>query len=284
MKFCIYRLLPTRLLSRCFGAIMGCKVGFIKNLLINVYCSLYKIDLSECEYTIATDYPSLDAFFTRKLRAGVRALDVAKTDVICPVDGRIMELGIIQGKTCLQVKGITYQLADLLGDDDFLAQHYADGLYANLYLAPDNYHRIHMPVDAELQHMTYIPGPLLPVKPSIINNIPGVLSGNERLVCEFSTARGSMLIVLVGAFFVGSIEVAWHPGELVNPKHSRHLKNWNYSAERITLKQGDELGCFHMGSSVVLIFNDSSMSWCSDLVSQKQVRYGDPIASVRDRG
>jgi phosphatidylserine decarboxylase len=279
MKFCFYNVLPTRTLSRIFGAIMRCRVSVIKNFMIKVYVKIYKIDLAEYEFKNIKDYPSLDDFFIRRLAASARELNKNPGEIISPVDGKVMELGIMQGKRCLQVKGIPYQLEDLLGGDDFLAQHYADGLFANFYLAPHNYHRVHMPIDGELQHMTYIPGPLLPVKPSIINKVPGVLAGNERLVCEFSTACGTMLVVLVGAFFVGNIEVSWHKGEIVNAKHPAKINHWNYANDAIVLKQGDEIGCFHMGSSVVLAFNGSMMAWRADLEAGMPVKYTESIAN-----
>lgn len=275
--FTIYRLLPTRLLSRCFGALAGCRWRPFKNLCLAIYQRLYKIDLSEAVQSDLYTYPSLDDFFVRKLKSGARQLQPPADNIISPVDGRIMEIGRIRSGQCLQVKGIPYTIGQLIGDD-FLASHYASGIYANFYLAPVNYHRIHMPVAGELQHMSYIPGPLLPVKPSVIQKVPHVLAGNERVICEFATSCGSMLVILVGAMMVGSMEVSWHPHERINPKLSAKIQHWNYVNDRIALSAGDEIGCFHMGSAVVVIFNRPDLVWDTQLQAGMALQTGNRLA------
>lgn len=272
-----YRLLPTRALSRGFCSLARCTWRPLKALLINIYCRLYKIDLQEAERPERKQYKSLDDFFTRALKPEARPLAGNEQTIISPIDGRIMEIGRIRSGRCLQVKGKTYSIEQLLGDS-YLAKHYASGIYANFYLAPADYHRIHMPTTAELQHMSYIPGPLMPVKPSVVGRDANILAGNERLVCEFSGACGSMLVVLIGALFVGGMEVSWHPEEIVSNKHPKQAQHWNYANDRITLERGAELGRFHMGSAVVVIFNHPELIWHNQLAAEQSIKMGQALA------
>lgn len=275
---CIYRMLPTRWMTRFFGKFARCETPWFKNFAIRLYCRLYPINLAEAEYSDITQYPCLDAFFIRRLKAGARDLNPANNLLVSPVDGKLMQHGHSTQGQCLQVKGIPYQIEHLVADK-FLAQHYQDGIFINLYLAPADYHRIHMPLSGQLQHMSYIPGPLLPVKPGVINHTRNVLAGNERVVCEFSTAFGSMLVVMVGALCVGGIEVSWE-SNILNPEHSAEVKHWNYSSDTKELAAGDELGCFHMGSAVVIILNHPHSSGLEGLTCGQTLQVGQQLCTL----
>jgi phosphatidylserine decarboxylase len=277
-KFCIYHYMPTRFLSGVFGAVMACRWRWFKSIAINIYMRLYQITLEEAVISDRKDYESLDDFFTRCLKPEARPISKKEKVMLSPVDGSLSALGKINEGRCLQVKGIPYTVSELIGGDEFLAEHYRGGVYANFYLSPKDYHRVHLPVAGELVHMTYIPGPLLPVKPALMGSISGVLAGNERLVCEFVTAHGSMLLVMVGALFVGGIEVSWHQ-QIINREHGKEIKNWNYNNDRIAFDIGDEVGCFHMGSAVVIICNYPQINWEESLHAGSTVKMGEAIAS-----
>lgn len=273
-------LLPTRLLSRAMHSLAGSQRVWLKAFLIGLFRRLYNVNLEEAAIDAAGDYPSFNAFFTRALRDNARPLPEDRNALACPVDGRLGACGDITTGRLLQAKGVTYGVADLLRDDSAAAP-FLGGTYATLYLAPHNYHRVHMPIAGTLRETHYLPGRLFGVNPASVRAIPRLFTRNERLACVFETAVGPMAVVLVGAFCVGGIETVW--SGTVTPPHRRQSATDTFPAtgpDRIQLQRGDELGRFNLGSTVILLFGSGALEWHEETANGNEVQLGEPLASM----
>jgi phosphatidylserine decarboxylase len=196
-------------------------------------------------------YATFNAFFTRALKDGVRPLVPA--DWICPVDGAISQFGKIEGEQIFQAKGHQYSATALVGGDAALAHQFDNGSFATIYLSPRDYHRIHMPCAGKLRRMIYVPGDLFSVNPVTARGVPGLFARNERVVCVFDSEYGPFVLVLVGATIVGSMATVWHG--VVNPPRLGRIQTWDYAgADAVELAQGQEMGRFQLGSTVVMLF------------------------------
>ncbi len=245
-----FYILPHHAISWCIYKIARIRWRPFKNLAINLYTKLHAVNIEEAEITDKYSYESLNAFFTRALKPEFRPLDDDHENWICPVDGTVSQAGGIDNGRIFQAKGRDYTLLELLGGDETLAAPFINGKFATLYLSPRDYHRIHMPVDAVLQNMTYIPGRLFSVAAYTVRAIPRLFARNERIVCSFETKHGPMVMVLVGAINVSATETVWHG--LVTSCGGR-IKTFDYADGQIKLKRGDEMGRFNLGSTVILI-------------------------------
>ena len=225
-------------------------------------------------------YACFDDFFTRALRDGVRPL--AQADFVCPVDGSVIQCGAVEGDQLLQAKGHRYSTHALIGGDSTLAAQFDDGQFASLYLSPKDYHRIHMPCDGRLVRMIYIPGRLFSVNPTTTRGVPGLFARNERVVCVFKSARGSFVLALVGATIVGSIATFWHG--VVNPPRPGTVRDWRYDDQTIALRQGQEMGRFLLGSTVIMLFPKDMLQLHTDWVAARTVRMGEAMGSARLQG
>ncbi|MFN3918670.1 MAG: archaetidylserine decarboxylase [Methylohalobius sp.] len=251
-------LLPQHTLSRLVGKIARCRIGWLKDALILWFARCYQVDLTEAEIENPKAYPCLDAFFTRALKPGARPLPQDPEFIVCPADGTISQLGSLTGEWLIQAKGRDYSAAALLGDAA-LAEPFVDGEFATIYLSPRDYHRVHMPYPGTLKEMLHIPGRLFSVSESTAEEVENLFARNERVVCLFDTDLGPMAIVLVGALLVAGIETVWHG--LVTPPSGRQIRRWHYDGMR--LARGEELGRFHLGSTVILLFPPARLSWCA---------------------
>ena len=249
-----FYILPHHAISWCIFKLARIRFRPFKNLAIRVYTQLHTVNLEEAEITDKYSYESLNAFFTRALKPGSRPLDSDNSNWVCPVDGMVSQAGAIDNGRIFQAKGRDYSLLELLGGDEAQAEAFNNGKFATLYLSPRDYHRIHMPVDAELKHMTYVPGRLFSVAAYTVRAIPRLFARNERVVCRFETRSGPMVMVLVGAINVSATETVWHG--LVTTIGSR-IKRFDYAAGEISLKRGDEMGRFNLGSTVILITTEN---------------------------
>jgi phosphatidylserine decarboxylase len=243
----------------------------IKNYLMNWFLRNYEVNFEDLDKKDIKDYKSFNDFFTRPLKKDARVIDQGKTAIVSSVDGTIGEYGNINAGTLVQAKNITYALAALLGSKE-KAAYYNNGKFITIYLAPTDYHRIHMPFDGKLINMTYIPGRLFSVQPSVINTTEAVFSRNERAVCHFDGKYGKFSVVLVGAQLVSGLETVWH-GKIARQKN---IKTWDYSD--INLKKGEELGRFNFGSTVILCF-DNKTNFNSNLKPEITIKLGTNIAS-----
>lgn len=243
--------IPKQLLTIIAGKLAHLEAGKLTTIVITWFVKRYQVNMLEAEQPNVASYKSFNAFFTRPLKSNARPL--AKATLICPVDGAISQFGDIQQTQIFQAKGHVYSTTALLGGNAESAKHYENGHFACLYLSPRDYHRIHMPCDGKLLTMTYVPGDLFSVNPTTAAGVPGLFARNERVVCEFeSDTLGKFVLVLVGATIVGSMATVWH-GQ-VNPPRLANIKTWDYTGQNIVLKQGEEMGRFLLGSTVVMLF------------------------------
>jgi len=251
-KVALQYVIPKQLLTIVAGKLAHLEAGKLTTSVIAWFVKRYQVNMLEAEQPNVAFYKSFNAFFTRPLKSNARPL--AKARLICPVDGAISQFGDIQQSQIFQAKGHAYSTTALLGGNAESAKHYENGHFACLYLSPRDYHRIHMPCDGKLLTMTYVPGDLFSVNPTTAAGVPGLFARNERVVCEFeSDTLGKFVLVLVGATIVGSMATVWH-GQ-VNPPRFTNIKTWDYTGQNILLKQGEEMGRFLLGSTVVMLFS-----------------------------
>jgi phosphatidylserine decarboxylase len=243
-------LLPKRALTAFAGIVASNRDRRWSTGLIRWFVGRYGVDMSEAADPDIASYASFNDFFTRALRPGVRPL--ARADLICPVDGAISQFGAIEQGRIFQAKGHHYSTTALVGGDAALAALFEDGHFATLYLSPKDYHRVHMPCDGRLVRMIHVPGALFSVNPATARGVPGLFACNERVVCAFESRRGPFVLVLVGATVVASMATVWHG--VVSPPRGGALREWQYRDQDVRLAQGDEMGRFLLGSTVVLLF------------------------------
>ena len=252
-------LLPKQALTGFAGRVAGARRGASTTRLIRWFVGKYGVQMHEAAEPDIAAYPSFNEFFTRALHPDARPL--AQADLISPVDGAISQFGTIDGHHVLQAKGHRYTTAALVGGDTALAARFENGHFATLYLSPKDYHRVHMPCAGRLLRMIHVPGPLFSVNPTTARGVPGLFARNERVVCVFEhrEADGSawpFVLVLVGATIVGSMQTVWHG--VVNEARPGHPREWHYEdrtgADAVQLAQGQEMGRFLLGSTVVMLF------------------------------
>tara|TARA_Y100001951_G_scaffold25477_2_gene19659 strand:- start:7360 stop:8199 length:840 start_codon:yes stop_codon:yes gene_type:complete len=266
-------LLPQHLLSRLVGKLAECRLPWLKNLLIRRFITQYKVDMSEAVDSAPEAYANFNAFFTRALKDGARP--IADAPVVCPADGAISQLGEINRGRIFQAKGQDYSLQTLLGDDKALTAEFDGGSFATIYLSPRDYHRVHMPVDGTLRSMTYVPGKLFSVNTTTAENVRSLFARNERAICVFDTEFGPMAMILVGAMIVAGIETVWD-GQVAPPP--RQLTTRSYPQEAPTLKKGEEMGRFKLGSTVILLFGKDKIDWLDKFEALTPTRLGEALA------
>jgi phosphatidylserine decarboxylase len=249
LKVLPQHLLPQQALTRLAGRVAAAEGGAATTALIRWFIGRYGVNMAEAAEPDPAAYRSFNLFFTRALKPGARPL--ARADWICPVDGAISQFGRIEDGQIFQAKGHRYSTTALVGGDGALAAHFQHGSFATLYLSPRDYHRIHMPAAGTLRRMIHVPGALFSVNPLTARGVPGLFARNERVVCVFDASTGPWVLVLVGATIVGSMATAWHG--VVNPPRSGRLREWSYADGEQRLAQGQEMGRFLLGSTVVLL-------------------------------
>ncbi len=274
-----FYILPHHAISWCVFRIARIRWKPFKNLAIRIYTRLHAVDLQDAVITDRFAYESLNAFFTRALKADARPLDGHDGSWICPVDGAVSQAGPIQSGRIFQAKGREFTLRELLGGDDAMAANFDSGTFATLYLSPRDYHRIHMPVDGDLLDMTYIPGRLFSVAAYTVKAIPRLFARNERVVCHFETEHGPMIMVLVGAINVSATETVWHG--LVSGDGGG-ITRYRYRGGEVSLKRGDEMGRFNLGSTVILI-TSGDFELDPAITAGAAVRMGSRIGCVARR-
>jgi phosphatidylserine decarboxylase len=245
--------LPKQLLTNLAGRFASRARGNTTTSVIRWFVKKYQVNMAEALNPDISSYATFNDFFTRALKPGARPL--ATAELICPVDGAISQFGDIRQDQIFQAKGHSYSTTTLVGGDSKLAAQFQNGSFATLYLSPKDYHRIHMPCDGTLKRMIYVPGDLFSVNPTTARGVPGLFARNERTVCVFETDKGPFVLILVGATIVGSMATVWH-GQ-INPPRSADIREWRYDDELISLKQGDEMGRFMLGSTVVMLFPEN---------------------------
>jgi phosphatidylserine decarboxylase len=243
-------LLPKQALTALAGRLASAEAGGLTTAAIRWFVGRYGVDMGEAANPDIAAYASFNEFFTRPLRPGARPL--APADFICPVDGAISQFGAIARDRIFQAKGHDYTTTALVGGDAGLADRFADGAFATLYLSPRDYHRIHMPCAGRLTRMIHVPGALFSVNPVTARGVPGLFARNERVICVFESEFGPFVLTLVGATIVGSMATVWHG--VVNPPRPGYLRDWRYADQQLEYGQGAEMGRFLLGSTVVMLF------------------------------
>lgn len=269
-------LLPKRAITEFGSHIASMRGGAVTTGIIRWFIGKYGVNMAEAANSDITAYASFNDFFTRALKPGARPL--AAADLVCPVDGAISQFGTIDVDQIFQAKGHHYSTTALVGGDRELAAQFQGGSFATIYLSPKDYHRIHMPADGRLTRMIYVPGELFSVNPATARGVPGVFARNERVVCVFDSARGPFVLVLVGATIVGSMATVWHG--VVNPPRTRQVRDWRYDAQPVALRQGDEMGRFLLGSTVVMLFPQGPCRFNRAWAPGAAVRLGEEMASL----
>jgi phosphatidylserine decarboxylase len=264
---------PKRALTAFAGFVAGHPWGTITTAIIQDFIRRYGVNMDEALNSDPASYATFNEFFTRALRPEARPLAVAP--FVCPVDGSISQFGPIERDQIFQAKGHSYSTTALVGGDAALAAKFQDGHFATLYLSPRDYHRIHMPSDGRLMRMIYVPGELFSVNPVTARGVPGLFARNERVVCVFDTPHGPMVLVLVGATIVGSMATVWHG--VVNPPRTPDVRQWHYDTRLVQLKQGEEMGRFLLGSTVVMLWPKGRIRFNPDWAPERAVRLGEKM-------
>ncbi|MBE7419432.1 MAG: phosphatidylserine decarboxylase [Ideonella sp.] len=275
----VQHIVPQRALTVAIGRGAAAAGGRATTAVIRWFIRRYGVVMAEAADPDPARYRSFNDFFTRALRPGARPL--ATADLLCPVDGAISQFGAIDGEHLLQAKGHHYSARALVGGDAALAQRFSGGYFATLYLSPKDYHRIHMPCAARLTRMIHVPGALFSVNPATARGVPGLFARNERVVCCFEAAFGPLVLVLVGATIVGSMATVWHG--VVNPPRPGRVREWLYDAdgaEPVALQQGDEMGRFLLGSTVVLLWPALPLRFNPAWAPGGAIRMGEAMASL----
>ncbi|HEX9138686.1 MAG TPA: archaetidylserine decarboxylase [Steroidobacteraceae bacterium] len=269
--------LPQHTLSRLVYHLTRSRIAWLKNALIGWFTRSYRPDMSECLLAEPLAYPSFNAFFTRALRPGARPLSPDSYAIASPVDGAVSMAGPIEQDRLLQAKGQYYTLAELLAESTDSGALFEAGWFATLYLAPFNYHRIHMPIEGVLRGAWHVPGSLFSVNATTATRVPRLFARNERVVCLFDSPYGPFAMVLVGALFVGSISTVWH--RQITPRRAGG-PSMLPEAPRQLLARGEEFARFNMGSTVILLLPAQLGSWAAHLSPGSAVRVGQSIGRL----
>lgn len=268
-------LVPQHGLSRLVGSLAESRHPLVKDTFIRRFAARYQIDMSEAAQPDLAAYENFNAFFTRALKPGARPIDTRPDSIVCPADGAISQLGPITEDRIFQAKGHSYTLADLLASEVDAAP-YVGGQFATVYLSPRDYHRVHMPLGGKLVKSVYVPGELFSVNTRTAEQVPNLFARNERLVAHFDTANGPMVVVLVGAMIVASIETVWGGVEAIGPE----VRASDLSDRGLVLETGAEMGRFRLGSTAIVLFGPDVMQWDANFQAGSATRMGQRLGRL----
>ncbi len=269
-------IIPKQAITALAGKLASAKAGKLTTAVIKWFVKRYQVNMTEAAEPNIEAYESFNEFFTRPLKKDARP--ITKADFISPVDGAISQFGDIKADQIFQAKGHQYSTLAMLAGDKALAASFQNGYFATLYLSPKDYHRIHMPCDGTLKSMTYVPGDLFSVNPTTAEGVPGLFARNERVICEFDSAHGVFVLILVGATIVGSMATVWHG--VVNPPRMGKVNTWAYEGQTISLQQGEEMGRFLLGSTVVMLFPQNTLAFNPAWKAEQAIKLGEKMADA----
>jgi phosphatidylserine decarboxylase len=276
----LQHLLPQHGISRLVLGATRSRAPAFKNALIKLFVRGFRPDMSDAVETDPTAYASFNEFFTRALRPETRPIDADPRAIVSPVDGTVSEAGRLTADRLLQAKGHEYSLRALLAGNTAWERTFGGGHFATIYLAPYNYHRIHMPLTGELRQSFYVPGRLFSVNRTTARLVPGLFARNERVFCGFDGGGIPFGVILVGALNVGSMATVWH-GDVTPRKHREVTPLPVTDAlAPTTLGKGDEMARFNMGSTVILLFPAGVATWTDKLVAGQTLRMGERIGTL----
>lgn len=260
-------LLPHHLLSRLVGAIAQSRWKSLKRALIRAFIRTYRVDMSQARIEDPEGYASFTEFFVRELKQGARPMDADPTVLVSPCDGTLSQIGEMNAATLVQAKGLDYSTEELLGAHTVAAE-LEGGLYATIYLAPGDYHRVHTPAEGKLIGVRHIPGRLFSVNPTTTARVPNLFTRNERVVMSFDTDAGPLVMVLVGAMIVGGIHTRWT---------GKVTRDHRIDAE---VTRGEEVAQFQMGSTVIVCLPRDTVKWDAHLVPGGRVLLGQRLGTL----
>ncbi len=282
IKIRLQYLLPKQGLTRLAGWGADKQGGWLTQLVIKAFARFYKVDMKEAQDPEFSAYRTFNEFFVRPLRDGVRPITAEENCLAQPADGAISQLGMIHDGQILQAKGHHYSLEALLAGNYLLAAEFQNGQFVTTYLAPSDYHRVHMPCHGVLREMIYVPGDLFSVNPLTAANVPNLFARNERVICIFDTEFGPMAQILVGATIVGSIKTVW--AGTITPPREGVIRRWTYPQAgtdgAVVLEKGQEMGRFKLGSTVINLFAEGKVHLAPQLNSGSITRMGEVLAEI----
>ena len=279
-KVAFQYIMPQLYLTQLAGWFAQQKWGAVTHFVIKAFAKKYNVDMSEAKKENFSDYESFNQFFIRELKDDARKINENPTALCLPADGRVSQIGHIDDERLLQAKGHFFSLSDLLAGDEELVNTFKNGEFATIYLSPRDYHRVHMPCDATLRKMIYVPGDLFSVNPFLAEHVPNLFARNERVICVFDTAFGPMVQILVGATITASMSTVW--AGVINPPRTGEVKVWTYQGDNaIKLTKGQEMGAFQLGSTVINLFPENSVTLAEHLEVDVPVRMGEILATMK---
>lgn len=279
-KVAFQYIMPQLYLTQLAGWFAQQKWDAVTHFVIKVFAKKYNVDMSEAKKENFSDYESFNQFFIRELKDDARKINENPTALCLPADGRVSQIGHIDDERLLQAKGHFFSLSDLLAGDEELVNTFKNGEFATIYLSPRDYHRVHMPCDATLCKMIYVPGDLFSVNPFLAEHVPNLFARNERVICVFDTAFGPMVQILVGATITASMSTVW--AGVINPPRTGEVKVWTYQGDSaIKLIKGQEMGAFQLGSTVINLFPANSVTLAEHLEVDVPVRMGEILATMK---
>lgn len=263
----LQQLVPQQQLSKVAGRLAASRHPYVKRTFIRSFAKAYNVSLDEYERQSLNAYESFNDFFTRELKEDARPIDATGHGIVSPADGIISQLGQIDDHKLLQAKGRYYDVGQLLADSED-GSYFADGSFATVYLAPSNYHRVHMPFSGTLTKTRYVPGTLFSVNNTTAANVPDLFARNERLVCLFDTAYGKAAVVMVGAMIVAGIETV-ATGKITRTEDIQEADH------DMKLEKGDELGRFYLGSTAIVVLpKGAEAAWQDSMQANSMVQMG----------
>jgi phosphatidylserine decarboxylase len=275
MSIFLQKLIPQHLFSRGMGWLAQIRTPWIKNWMIHRFIRIYQVDMSAAIIENPESYPDFNHFFIRELKPSLRPIATDENGIISPVDGSIAQIGKVSKNQLLQAKGFYFDLETLLGGDSALAQLFYDGSFTTIYLAPRDYHRVHMPLTGKLVKSIYLPGKLFSVNKMTSEIIPELYARNERLVTLFDTTAGPMAVILVGAMIVGNIQTVW-----MNKPVRSNKPEITLPSTEIHLQKGAELGHFTLGSTVIVLFGKNKTTWSNEIHAESIVKIGQLLGNI----
>jgi phosphatidylserine decarboxylase len=278
LKIFFQYILPKHSVSLMAGKLADVKTAWFKNFFITRFARAYQIDMSNAVEPELTNYACFNDFFTRAIHLNSRPIDNNSTSFCSPVDGAMSQFGKVESGKIIQAKNHHYSTLELLGGLPEQAKYFENGEFCTIYLAPKDYHRIHMPCDGQLISMTHVPGDLFSVNPLTAQNVPNLFARNERVVSLFETKFGKMALISVGATIVGSIETVWAGN--ITPPSRKTIKQWHYNDEKIILNKGDEMGRFKLGSTVILLMENKNWLWDDSVELEKGLTLGQKLVTL----
>jgi phosphatidylserine decarboxylase len=274
----LQKCLPQHFLSRLSAFFVNNEYPPLKNFLIKMAIKKFNISLENAKKKNISDYKTFNEFFTRELDENERPISDDKNSLISPADGILSQFGQIENGNLIQAKGKLFTLNSLLGKNKKMCNDFINGSFFTIYLSPSDYHRVHIPFDGKLIHMSFIPGKLFSVNEITTEEIDQVFSQNERVICYFKTEFGTMAVIFVGALLVASIITKWHG--IVAPSYYDNIKEWDYSSSNIYYKKGQEIGRFQFGSTIICCTPKDSIQFTQDTTIISSIKMGEPIAQM----